>query len=167
MRHQWVGHETHGNVTTMVVFYSGPGRRDPIDIDHWASCMCTAKKWRLTECAFLCYFFLQLASHDRDMTLVTQILWGRTTHVRSNNKNCQLHLNKGKVGSRPWRDLKHSRPPPEPSVLLIWELGRRGQNSYSSRKRIWEREKKRSFQEKLLSCLLPTSLDRMLRSDSS
>lgn len=24
---------------------------------------------------------LQIAAHDRDMTLVTQILWGRTTHV--------------------------------------------------------------------------------------
>ena len=27
--------------------------------------------------------YLQIANHDRDMTLVTQILWGRTTHVRS------------------------------------------------------------------------------------
>ena len=30
-----------------------------------------------------CVFF-QIANHDRDMTLVTQILWGRTTHVRKN-----------------------------------------------------------------------------------
>ena len=28
-------------------------------------------------------FLFQLAEHDRDMTLVTQILWGRTTHVSS------------------------------------------------------------------------------------
>ena len=26
-------------------------------------------------------FLFQIAEHDRDMTLVTQILWGRTTHV--------------------------------------------------------------------------------------
>jgi hypothetical protein len=26
-------------------------------------------------------FAFQIADHDRDMTLVTQILWGRTTHV--------------------------------------------------------------------------------------
>ena len=29
----------------------------------------------------LFFFLFQLADHDRDMTLVTQILWGKTTHV--------------------------------------------------------------------------------------
>ncbi len=38
-------------------------------------------------------FFFQLVSHhDRDMTLVTQILWGRTTHVRILPRKCTTAL---------------------------------------------------------------------------
>ncbi len=34
------------------------------------------------------YVYFQLVSHhDRDMTLVTQILWGRTTHVSKTNNS--------------------------------------------------------------------------------
>ena len=36
---------------------------------------------RVVLILMLSAFPFQIAEHDRDMTLVTQILWGRTTHV--------------------------------------------------------------------------------------